>query len=252
MEYRENYKQTQRIAEQIREEVKRPRRRGLASKDRAPAFEPFEPARYMSMIQEMFEEDVGKDSIEDYLTASGPETSPRPVARPGDDGPPESSPRPISRTEGNTSEIGRRLFEDFQEELGLTPEQAAGLAANLDYETGGFRFMQEIDPLVEGSEGGFGFAQWTGPRRDAFEAWAKDQGLDLSSYEANKGYVIREMTERDDIIQGMGIESLEKLRQAETAKEAAEIVSNEYLRPGVPNLDRRIRLANIYSELSDD
>ena len=250
MEYRQNYRQAQRVAEQIREQVGKPKRRGLAAKDRTPTFEPFEPGRYMSMVQELFKEDIGKESIQDYLTASGPETSPRPVARPEDDGPPESSPRPLSRTEGGTSETGRKLFQDLQKELGLTPEQAAGLVGNLEYETGRFKFMQEIEPLVEGSEGGFGFAQWTGPRRDAFEAWAKNQGLDPSSYEANKGYLIKEMTERDDIIQGMGIESLEKLRQAETAQEAAEIVSNEYLRPGIPNIDNRIRFANIYAELS--
>lgn len=250
MEYRQNYRQAQRFAERIRQEARsgKKKSRGLAAKDDTPAYQPFEPGRYISMVQEMFAKDVGPEAVSAYLDSSGPETSPRPVARPGEEGM-DSSPRPISRTEGGTTETGQRLFRDLQEELGLTPEQAAGLVGNLEHETGRFRFMQEIDPMVEGSRGGFGFAQWTGDRRVAFESWAEEQGLDPSSYEANKGYLIKELTERDDIIESIGINSLQKLREAETTEEAAEVVSKEYLRPGKPNLDRRIRFAQIYSEL---
>jgi hypothetical protein len=246
MEYRENYMTAKRLAEKIRQSA-RGKRRGLASKDEGQSYQPFEPGRYMSMVQQMFADDIGTDSISSYLDSDAPTSSPRPVAR--DDEAPETSPRPVSRGAEGTSETGRRLFADLQEELGLTPEQAAGLVGNLEHETGRFKFMQEIDPMVEGSRGGFGFAQWTGDRRVAFENWAEKQGLDPSSYEANKGYLIKELTERDDIIQSIGINSLEKLRQAESAEDAAEIVSKEYLRPGKPNLSSRIRFAQIYSEL---
>ena len=59
--------------------------------------------------------------------------------------------------------LGPRLMRD----LGLTDLQAAGLLGNLGHESGGFRQLQEVAPAVAGSRGGWGLAQWTGPRRVA-------------------------------------------------------------------------------------
>jgi len=133
---------------------------------------------------------------------------------------------PRSRKEGfPTKDAGKRLMRDLMRDFDLTKEQAAGVVGNLDYETGGFKFMQEIKPIVPGSKGGYGFAQWTGPRRVAFEAYATANKLDPSSYEANYGFLKHELanTSEGDI--------MADLRSARTADAAAILFSKEFLRP---------------------
>lgn len=75
----------------------------------------------------------------------------------------------------------------------LTEAQAAGIVGNLGYESIGFKTLQEIAPTVHGSRGGYGWAQWTGPRRDDFEYWCKENGLDPASDEANFGFLCVEL-----------------------------------------------------------
>ena len=62
---------------------------------------------------------------------------------------------------------------------------------NLGHECGGFAVMQEIGQTPP--NGGWGWSQWTGPRRRAFEAWCKAQNLDPASDEANYGYLLVEL-----------------------------------------------------------
>jgi tail lysozyme len=57
------------------------------------------------------------------------------------------------------------IMSNLTQDFGLTREQAAGLVGNFGAETGGFAKLQEVKPLVPGSRGGWGWAQWTGPRR---------------------------------------------------------------------------------------
>lgn len=140
--------------------------------------------------------------------------------------------------------IAARLMQDMQRDLGLTPAQAAGVVGNFAHESNGFRTLQEINPVVPGSRGGFGFGQWTGPRRRNFEQFARENDLDPNSYEANYGFFLHEV--RNDPYERA---QFEKVRQAETAEEAAQIVSENYLRPGVPHLNSRIRAAGLALEL---
>lgn len=154
----------------------------------------------------------------------------------------DATPRPVSRGQGVGNDIGRRLLGDLQEVFGLTREQAAGFVGNLAHETGDFKFLQEIEPLVPGSRGGYGFAQWTGPRRENFEAWSKENNLDPSSYEANLGFLVHEINNTPEG------RFLGELRGAETAEEAARIVSEGYLRPGIPNMESRYLRTSAYLE----
>ena len=103
--------------------------------------------------------------------------------------------------------------------------------------------MQEIEPVVKGSRGGYGFAQWTASRRKNFEAWAEENDLDISSYEANLGFLKHEI---DNTSEGR---FMKNLRAAETVDDSARVVSEEYLRPGKPNMDSRIARAYGYMEL---
>lgn len=126
-------------------------------------------------------------------------------------------------------------------DLKLSPAAAAGITGNLDLETGGFKHMQEIKPMVPGSRGGYGWAQWTGPRRVQFEAWARQNGLDPASKEANFGFLKHEMLNTPEG------KVLASLQGAQDPGQAATIFSDQYLRPGIPHMDRRVAAAQGYA-----
>lgn len=137
-----------------------------------------------------------------------------------------------------TDRIAAQLKSDLMRDFGLTDAQAAGVVGNLMHESGGFQQLQERNPSVKGSEGGYGYAQWTGPRRDKFEQYAKARGLEPGSYEANYGYLKYELA--NDPYERRQFNTVKK---AQTAEEAARLVSENFLRPGKPNLAERTRLA---------
>ena len=60
--------------------------------------------------------------------------------------------------------------------LGLNYAQAAGIVANWMTESRVNPNINERNPLIPGSRGGYGIAQWTGPRRKALDAWLQSQG----------------------------------------------------------------------------
>lgn len=141
-------------------------------------------------------------------------------------------------------DIGNRLMGDLMNDFGLSKDQAAGVVGNLSHESGGFKSLQELNPVVPGSRGGYGYAQWTGPRRKQFEGWSKENNLDPSSYEANYGFLKHELqnTPEGSVLEG--------LRGAQSAGEAAELFSKGFLRPGIPHMDSRISRANSYQTAS--
>lgn len=117
--------------------------------------------------------------------------------------------------------VTRQLAELFPLKL----YQAAGFVGNLGFESGGFKTLQEIAPAVSGSRGGYGWAQWTGPRRRAFEAWCKAQGLKPSSDEANFGFAVEEL-------RGPYRNVMRALREAATIEDAVFLVGRLYEGPG--------------------
>jgi hypothetical protein len=130
----------------------------------------------------------------------------------------------------------KRLASDFE----LEPFQAAGIVGNLGFESGGFKQLQEIGP--QGGRGGYGWAQWTGPRRVMFEGWAKGMGLAPSSDAANYGYLVFEL-------RGEYKHTIEALRTTRTDADAVFSVGQTYERPGgttatfLPGFDQRVRYA---------
>lgn len=248
MEYKKNYLQLLKTMRANRE------REGMAVSFKRPSGL---AARVESQIGEMgsFDPIDYMQEIDSFLADidAPPETSLRPKARPEsevetlglEDG---VSLRPQSRGDILGSDTGKRLMQDLMEEFDLTKEQAAAFVGNLAQETGDFKFMQELDPTVEGSKGGFGFAQWTGPRRKMFEAWAAENDLDPKSYEANWGYLKKELTEADSEIKNMGINTLEGLRGIDDVEEATRFISENFLRPGKPHMSNRLQYANAYME----
>jgi hypothetical protein len=94
---------------------------------------------------------------------------------------------------GTWEQRGGWVVRRLEKDAGFTIEQAAGLVGNLGYESNEFRTLQEIKPLIPGSRGGAGWAQWTGPRRRNFEAWCAENALSPSSDKANYGFLLHEL-----------------------------------------------------------
>lgn len=87
------------------------------------------------------------------------------------------------------NKYGPRLIVD----LSLTTAAAAAIFGNLAHESMGFSALQELKPMIKGSKGGYGWAQWTGPRRRAFEAFCQRTSVQPSSDEANYAFLLIEL-----------------------------------------------------------
>jgi len=164
-----------------------------------------------------------------------------PTSKPKRDRAPALSANTDSRPRSSGTGIGNRLVNDLMADFGFTRPQAAGVVGNLDHESDGFRGLQEYNPTVKGSRGGYGYAQWTGPRRRQFEAWAAEQGhSDLSTYAANYGFLKYEMT------QTWEKRAVGRVKQTSTAAESARVFQDTFLRPGIPHTSSRIKRAEGY------
>lgn len=125
-----------------------------------------------------------------------------------------------------------RLIDDFE----LTHEDAAAIVGNLAHECDGFDTLQEMKPLVPGSKGGYGWAQWTGPRRRAYEAWCKRKGWKGDEFEANYSFLFRELI-------GPEGRALPAVKRAVGLAEKTEVFMETFLRPGIPHLSSRVYYA---------
>ena len=132
------------------------------------------------------------------------------------------------------TERGAGIRDRLATDLGISKDQAAGVVGNLQAESG-LQAINEKRPLIPGSRGGFGWAQWTGPRRTEFEAYAKEHNLDPKSDEANYGFLVQELKNDPKL--------LAQIRGAKTAGEAARITEAGYERPTVSNAATRARYA---------
>jgi hypothetical protein len=84
---------------------------------------------------------------------------------------------------------------------------------------------------VPGSRGGFGWAQWTGARRQEFEAWCRDNGLDPASDAANYGYLVHELKTKNPHI-------LAKLKSGSLTAEQAADAFFEFESGNAPELEK--------------
>lgn len=128
--------------------------------------------------------------------------------------------------------IMQKLMEDF----GLTIEEAAAILGNLGHECGGFRFMQELRPTVPGSRGGLGWAQWTGPRRVAFEKYCRRNGYQTHSDLANYSWLFLEL-------RGSERGAIGALKIARGLRNKVIAFEANFERAGVKHYDSRMRYA---------
>ena len=124
------------------------------------------------------------------------------------------------------------LMKDFD----LDDQQAAAILGNLGHESGGFKFLQEKKPLVPGSKGGYGWAQWTGPRRRSYEAYCKKNSLDPTSDKANYGFLFVEL-------KGSEKASISALKAAEGFRNQVIAFEKKFERAGVKHYNNRVQWA---------
>ncbi|MHA6732439.1 phage tail tip lysozyme [Devosia sp. A369] len=133
--------------------------------------------------------------------------------------------------------IMAQLIRDFP----ITPVDAAAILGNLGHESAGLTILQEIKPTVPGSKGGYGWAQWTGPRRHAFEAYCARTGKDPASDEANYAYLFLELKG----IEGSEKAAIGKLVAAKGLDAKVEAFERAFLRAGVKHYPSRKQWAAV-------
>lgn len=116
---------------------------------------------------------------------------------------------------------------------GIPVPVAQGIVANMIAESGLKTDINEISPIVPGSRGGYGLNQWTGPRRRQFEAFAAERDVPTSDLNAQLDFTLWELqnTEKG---------AWNALQGVNDPVEAARIYSERFLRPGIPNMDKRL------------
>ena len=124
---------------------------------------------------------------------------------------------------GTWSERGGWVVKRLAADLGLTPEQAAGIVGNIGFESAGFTKLHEVGQ-PEGV-GGYGWAQWTADRRVAYLAWCNANNLDWRGDEANYRYLLVEL-------KGAYKRSVDALKQMGTVEAAVFSFGQTYERPG--------------------
>jgi len=148
------------------------------------------------------------------------------------------------RSEALFRKLAPRIMRDLMAAFPWQREDAGACLGNLGHESGGFRFLQEKKPMVSGSRGGWGWAQWTGPRRRAFEAWVKQRDLDPAGYEANLGFLLRELETSEKAT----VPAVRKARGLEAKVKAFEL---GFERAGIKHYEKRIAWARIALDAFD-
>jgi hypothetical protein len=125
-----------------------------------------------------------------------------------------------------------RLREDFD----LTAEQAAGILGNLGHESAGLTAFQEVGPTA--GRGGFGWAQWTGPRRVQFESYCARNKLNLKGDKANYAWLFLELKRA---FKG----TIKALKKADSLEEAVIVFEKNFEKARVKNYPSRTKWAQL-------
>lgn len=133
-----------------------------------------------------------------------------------------------------------KVMADLCRDFDLSVEDAAAILGNIGHECAGFAKLQEIRPVIPGSRGGFGWAQWTGPRRVAFETWCKRKGLEPSSDRANYSFLFRELKGYED---EPALKAIKAVKAASGLSDKVIAFERAFLRAGIKHYDSRLKWA---------
>lgn len=117
---------------------------------------------------------------------------------------------------------------------GLPEHIAHGFVLNMLDESNLDPGINEKNPVVPGSRGGFGTYQLTGPRRRDYEAWAQKNGFPLDSMDAQLDWLMYELQTSEKA-------AWTKIQQAKTVGEAAELIVRHFLRPAKEHRESRAK-----------
>jgi hypothetical protein len=129
---------------------------------------------------------------------------------------------PLPKTTSDAEEYYIRGMQ----KRGLARHVAEGIVGGMSSESGLDPTINERNPVVPGSRGGFGLDQLTGPRRIAFERWASENNKNINDPEAQMDFKMVEFA-------GPERKAYEALIKAPDAQSAATIYTDQFLRPGV-------------------
>lgn len=115
---------------------------------------------------------------------------------------------------------------------GLPEHVADGFVVNFQDESGLNPGINEVQPLVPGSRGGFGLAQWTGPRRQALEAFAAERGTQVADLDTQLDFLMTEL-------QGSESGAARHILSTKDSAAAADAVLRQFLRPAPEHVERR-------------
>lgn len=128
------------------------------------------------------------------------------------------------------------LLEDFPALDKL--DAAAVFGGGAGHESNGFTQLQEVRPTVPGSRGGYGWFQWTGPRRKAYEAYCLRNGKDPAAAASNYAFLFVEL-------KGPEAGTIDALVNAPTLYAKVRAFDEAFERSGVPNYPSRNQWALI-------
>ncbi len=146
-------------------------------------------------------------------------------ARPSAPGATDYPSQRVSQAAGNP---GADAIRAGLIERGLPAHVADAFVMNFKDESGLDPGVNEKAPVVPGSRGGFGLAQWTGPRRDALEAFAAQRGVPASDADAQLDFLMNEL-------QGPEANAAKAIMSAPDKNAAAAAIVNKFLRPAEQN-----------------
>jgi len=107
---------------------------------------------------------------------------------------------------------------------GFSPQVSDAFLANFQDESGLNPGINEQNPVVAGSRGGYGLYQLTGPRRVAYENFAKERGVDPSNIDAQLDFLKYE-------VNGPEAAAAKTFMDAPDTATAAQAIVNNFLRP---------------------
>jgi len=116
---------------------------------------------------------------------------------------------------------------------GLSPQVADAFMMNFADESSLNPSANEASPLVPGSRGGFGLAQWTGPRRQALEAFAAQRGAPVGDVNTQLDFLMSELG-------GPEASAYQAIQAAPDTGSAAAAIARNFLRPAQQHLDARV------------
>lgn len=107
---------------------------------------------------------------------------------------------------------------------GLPSHVATAFAINFQDESGLQSDINEANPIVKGSRGGYGLYQLTGPRRVAYENFAENLGADYGSEDAQLDWLVKELHGPEKSAWG-------KIKNTDSVSGAAVAIVEHFLRP---------------------